>query len=283
MTGPADRLSIPIDFTARFAGFAPVPVPAPRPASQVMPAGTLAYWRFDPDGMPDQVARDLTGHGNDLTVTLLPGSPPQTLTRSAGFHPGQPAHAGLRFDGARSPDRGAILRTGADAPLNHATLRDGYTIEVFLKLPEPFVGDHAWMGILCWEGRAGDAAKTGGWSPDESPCSLNVSPERFLQYAVYPADTNTQPTSWSHALPTGRWTHVALVNDTHRTIMYVEGSPIARNPTQPSRGITTLGRPLVLGATQFALNYGQGFYGWLGDVRIVGRALRPAEFLVSYR
>jgi hypothetical protein len=284
LTGPVDRFSLDIDFDARFAGFAPPPVVPARPASAVMPAGTAAYWRFDGEGMPGAVGavKDLSGNGNDLTPTLLHAGGDGVLTRSTEHHPHAPAQASVRFDGGKAPDRGAVLRTSAGAPLNSATFRDGYTIECFVKLPEPFVGDHAWMGILSWEGRAADAGKTAGWSRDEPTCSLNISPERFLQYVVYPADTNSQPTSWSHALPVGRWMHVAVVNDARRTVVYVDGSPIARNPSAPSRGIATVGKPFALGGTQFAERYGQGFYGWLGDVRIVGRALRPAEFLAPF-
>ncbi|CAM5639227.1 Calcineurin-like phosphoesterase domain-containing protein OS=Streptomyces fumanus OX=67302 GN=GCM10018772_18140 PE=4 SV=1 [Streptomyces fumanus] len=137
------------------------------------------------------------------------------------------------------------------------------------------------MGIWSWEGRNGDAGKTTGWSPLEPTCSLNLSPERFLQFVVYPHRQDADPTSWSHALPTGRWTHIAVVNDGRRTVMYVDGSRIARNPAQASTGIATLGKPFVLGATQFDERYGQGFYGWIGDTRIVGRALRTGEFLTS--
>jgi hypothetical protein len=75
--------------------------------------------------------------------------------------------------------------------------------------------------------------------------------------------------------------HLAVVNDGRRTVIYVDGSKIARNPTQPSRGIATLGKPFVIGGTQFAQQFGQGFYGWVGDVRICARALRPAEFLTT--
>ncbi len=53
---------------------------------------------------------------------------------------------------------------------------------------------------------------------------------------------------------------------------------IARNPDRPARGIATVGRPFVLGATAFDLRYGQGFYGWVGDLRITARALAPAAF-----
>ncbi|MFB7274382.1 LamG-like jellyroll fold domain-containing protein [Streptomyces sp. NPDC056244] len=293
LTGPTDRFSLDIDFAARFAGFAPAVPPPARPASAVMPRGTVAYWRFDSSGLRDagtpgapvadgKVARDLTGNGNDLTVSRLHSSGADALTWSEEHHTGQPAHASLRFNGGKSPDRGAILTTSANAPLNSTTFTSGYTIETFIKLPEPFEGDHAWMGILSWEGRNSEAGKTTGWSPDEPTCSLNISPERFIQFVVYAYRQDADPTSWSHALPVGRWTHIAVVNDGRRTVMYVDGSKIARNPSQASTGIATLGKPFVIGATQFDEQFGQGFYGWIGDTRIVSRALQPKDFLTPF-
>ncbi|MFF3354888.1 LamG-like jellyroll fold domain-containing protein [Streptomyces sp. NPDC002917] len=292
LTGPVDRFSLDIDFAERFRGFAPVVPPAPRPASRVMPRGTVAYWRFDSSGLAGAgtagsavaagtVARDLSGHGNDLRVQLLHDSASKALTRSGDHHAEQPAHASLRFDGGKSPDRGAILTTAAQAPLNSLTFTSGFTIETFIKLPEPFEGDHAWMGILSWEGRNGDAGKTTGWSTEEPTCSLNVTPERFLQFVLYPHVQDADPTSWSHALPVGRWTHIAVVNNGHRTVMYVDGSRIARNPSQPATGIATLGKPFVIGGTQFAEQFGQSFYGWIGDTRIVDRALTPKDFMAA--
>ena len=293
LTGPVDRFTLDIDFDRRFRRFAPVTPAKPRPPAAVMPRGTLAYWRFDASGTraggtegatvaDGAVVRDLTGNGNDLTVRRLAGADSDTLTWSADHHPGQPAHASLRFDGGREPDRGAILTTSARAALNSEKFLHGYTIETFLRLPEPFEGDHAWMGILSWEGRNGDAGKTTGWSPLEPTCSLNVSPERFLQFVVYPERQDADPTSWSHAVPVGRWMHIAVVNDGRRTVLYVDGSRIARNPTQPSTGIATLGKPFVLGATQSDERYGQGLYGSLGDTRIVNRALPVRDFLTPF-
>ncbi len=290
LTSDVDRFSVAIDFDRRFAGFAPPALPAPRPARAVMPRGTVAYWRFDEAGLagagtdgapvaPGTVARDLTGNGNDLTAGRLHASGPEVLTWSAEHHVAAPAHASLRFGGGRQPDRGAVLRTAAGAPVTRMTFESGYTIETFVKLPEPFTGDHAWMGILSWEGRAGDAGKHSGWSDDEPTCSLNLSGERFLQFVVYPVPGDADPTSWSHAVPVGRWMHVAVVNDGRHTTMYVDGSRIARNAAEPSTGISTLGKPFAIGGTQFAGAYGQGFYGWIGDTRIVARALRPDQFL----
>lgn len=80
-------------------------------------------------------------------------------------------------------------------------------------------------------------------------------------------------------MPAGRWMHIAVVNDGRRTVMYVDGSEIARNPAQASTGIATLGKPFVLGATQFDERFGQGFHGWMGDTRIVGRPLPVEDFL----
>ncbi|WP_369374035.1 LamG-like jellyroll fold domain-containing protein [Promicromonospora sp. Populi] len=297
LSGDVDRFTVEINFAERFAAFAPPLQPAPRPPSAVMPRGTVAYWRFDDAGFdtaglamagtdgapvaPGTIARDLTGNGNDLTSELLHASAAEALTWSAEHHDAQPAHASLRFDGGQGPDRGAVLRTGPDSPINSAKFESGYTIETFLKLPEPFAGDHAWMGILSWEGRAGEAGKHSGWSDDEPTCSLNLSGERFLQFVVYPVPVDADPTSWSHAIPVGRWMHVALVNDGRHTVMYVDGSKIVRNAAEESRGISTLGKPFTIGGTQYAEQYGQGFYGWIGDTRIVSRALRPNQFLTA--
>ncbi|MDX3852162.1 LamG-like jellyroll fold domain-containing protein [Streptomyces sp. AK02-01A] len=290
LTGPVDRFSLDIDFAERFKGFAPVVPPKPRPASRVMPRGTVAYWRFDSSGLKSAgkpgsavaagtVARDLSGHGNDLKVQLLHDSSSEALTWSDDHHTGQPAHASLRFGGGKEPDRGAILTTGDRAPLNSMKFTSGFTIETFIRLPEPFEGNHDWMGILSWEGQNGDAGKTTGWSTEEPTCSLNVTPERFLQFVLYPHVQDADPTSWSHALPVGRWTHIAVVNDGRRTVMYVDGSKIARNPSQRATGIATLGKPFVIGGTQFAEQFGQSFYGSIGDTRIVDRALQPKDFM----
>lgn len=289
-----DRFSVEINFAERFDGFAPVVHPAPRPAAAVVSSATVAYWRFDAAGLSvpgtagsavdaGTVVRDLTRNGNDLTVKRLASSDPSVLTWSAEHHEGQPAHASLLFGGGKNPDRGAILEARAGAPVNSVKLETGYTIEAFIKLPAPFVGDHAFMGLMSWEGRASDSGKTNGYSPtNESPVSLNLSSERFLQYVVYPAGQDASPTSWSHAIETGRWTHIAVVNNSKMTVVYVDGSKIVRNPRARSTGIATVGKPFVIGGTQWAENFGQGYYGYLGDVRITAKALRPSEFLAPY-
>lgn len=282
LTGDDNRFSLEIDFTE--PRFLPPPPPAPRAAAQVIDRDTVAYWRFDTAGQSvgdGATVRDQTGNGNDLTVRRLANSGDDVLALSGDHHDAAPARASLRFDGGTRPNRGVVLQTGPGAALNSMTFLDGYTIELFVKLPEPFTGDHAFVGIFSWEGRSGDAGKHSGWTTLEPTCSLNLSSERFLQFVLYTADGDYNPTSWSHALPPGVWQHIAIVNDGRRGIIWVDGSPIVRNPARPSRGIATVGRPFVLGATSFDLRYTQGFYGWIGDVRITGRPLTPVEFLTG--
>ncbi|RKS79951.1 3',5'-cyclic AMP phosphodiesterase CpdA [Motilibacter peucedani] len=436
LTSDVDRFTLGIDFAQRFKGFSPLALPAPRPASAVLPRGTLAYWRFDAAGYSGAgiagaaVAagtriKDLSGNGNDLvsrsigsgapsalpgsiaghvktvtasaenapnevavnlrdadsgtkwlafdtkgwvqyaldapvavvayaltsandapgrdprdwvlqgsndgstwvdldersgqrfasrfqmaqyavakptayssyrlTVTANNGDPllqladlqlssdlkgplpagSELLTWSDDHMPGSPAQASLRFNG--SGTRGAILESVQGARINSEKFLSGFTIEAFVKLPDPFVGSHDWMGILSWEGNNG---RTSGYTPDEPPCSLNLSPERFLQFVLYPElDVDNNPTHWSHALPTGVWQHVAVVNDGTHSVVYVNGSRISRNPTARARGIETLGKPFVIGGTQSNEQFGQGFHGWVGDVRVCIRALQPKEFL----
>ncbi|WP_083970866.1 LamG-like jellyroll fold domain-containing protein [Actinoplanes awajinensis] len=282
LTSDVNRFSLDVDFDERFAAFAPPALPKPRPAAQVVDRHTVAYWRFDQAGQSvadGAQVKDWTGKGNDLTVRRLANSTAETLTLAADHHEGAPAHASLKFDGGKNPDRGAILQTGPNAPVNSMKFLGGYTIELFMKLPDPYEGDHSWMGVFSWEGRSGDAGKHAGYSETETTCSMNVTGERFLQYNVYAQVGDVNPTAWSHALPTGVWQHVAIVNDGKRSVVWVDGSRIARNPSRITQGIATLGRPFTLGANSDNLSYGQGFYGWIGDVRISDRALKPSEFL----
>ena len=55
-----------------------------------------------------------------------------------------------------------------------------------------------------------------------------------------------------------------------------------RNPTSPAaHGIATLGRPWLLGGQEDGGALTTVHAGWIGDVRIVDRALEPSEFLIA--
>ncbi|MFI1395343.1 LamG-like jellyroll fold domain-containing protein [Streptomyces sp. NPDC020681] len=285
MTGPQDSFSVPVDFEQRFAGFAPVPARGPRPASKMLVPGTVAYWRFDtgrPDGSPADAALrvpDLSGHGNDLSRETVPGSPADALRWSGSHHPDQPGHGSLYFDGGKPPLHGAYLRTAHGAPLNAKTFRSGYTIEAFLKLPADWdAGHHAWGSVLSRRGTLGAAGKTAG-DPEEPIVTLSLSDGPGLQWAAAPLNQPGLVTNWSHELERESWWHVAVVNDGRHTTMYVDGCQVARNPATRSTGLATLGLPWLLGGYEYGGTLDQLMHGWLGDIRIVERALPVSDFL----
>jgi hypothetical protein len=287
LSGDVDAFTVPIDFTARFTGFAPITPRPARPARDVLPAGTVGYWRFDggADGgrlSPSTRVADLSGHGNDLIVANHPGSGPKAPTWSSEHHPDQPAHGSLSLQGARKS--GDYLRTVDGAPLNAATLSSGYTVEAFFKVPADFdPSANAWEGILSRWGMAGEAGKAtqNDGDPQEPVVTLSLSDDHGLQWCIYPLNQDGSVTNWGHELPLGAWWHVAVVNDSQHTTMYVDGCPLVRNPSTVNQGLATIGREWLLGGYEYGGKIDQIYYGLIGDVRIVGRPLEPDEFMIA--
>lgn len=279
LSGDADRFTVEIDFEKRFAGFAPVPARAARPASRMLIPGTVAYWRFDGHEDGAKVAGtvpDRSGHGNDLTLVTVGGG---SLTWSADHHPDQPGHGSLEFHGGKPPLTGAYLRTVDGAPLNSATFRDGYTIEAFYRLPADWnPSNHAWAGLLGRTGTGGAAGKTAD-DPDEPLATLSLSNDREPQWAVRPLNQQGIATNWGQETPLETWWHLAVVNDGRHTTLYVQGCPVVRNPKAPAVGLASVGLPWILGGYEYAGKIDQILHGRLGDVRIVERALPVKSFM----
>jgi hypothetical protein len=259
LTGPADRFSVPIDFEQRFARFDPPVLPAPQPARDVLVRGTVAYWRLG-EGL-----KDLSGNGNDLTQTgtLVPGD---------DHHRFAPSHRSLYFG------KNGYLSTVESAPINRETFERGYTIELFHKLPKDF--DHPWCGLLTKLSPGSVAGKTGD-DPSEPIATLNLAGGGGLQWAVFPRNQSGISTNWGHERPYETWWHVAVVNDGVHTTLYVDGSPLLRNPSTPARGISTAGDPWLVGAYAYNKVVEKSLYGWIGDVRVVNRPLDRPEFMRS--
>ncbi|MFE6865680.1 LamG-like jellyroll fold domain-containing protein [Kitasatospora sp. NPDC057692] len=288
LTSDVDRFSLAIDFDRRFAGFAPVPRRPARRAADLLVRDTAAYWRFDGGGdgaavSAQQVVKDLSGQGNDLLWQSAPGTPDGALTWSAEHHPDQPAHGSLLFKGTRSPVRGAYLETAPTAPLNRETFERGFTVEAFCKLPAAWdSGQSRWSALLSRWGTAGEAGRSGpGTDADEPVVTLSLSEAPALQWCVYPVNQTGGSTCWGHQLPLDRWWHVAVVNDGKLSRMYVDGCEVARNPATPAVGLATLGRPWMLGGYAYAGVLDKVFHGYIGDVRIVRRALRVRDFMTA--
>jgi hypothetical protein len=293
LTTGVDNFSIPIDFQERFSGFAPaVLTAADRPASSVLVPGTLAYWRFDDGGAngtpvtASQPIRDLSGHGNDLAVLVtVPGSPADVLTWSDDYAPGQPGHGSLYFTGGQNnPLVGAYLTTAANAPLNTETFPSGWTIEAFVKLSLDWnSSNNSWQAVLSRWGESGQAGKYGGnTDPNEPIFTLSTSDGREPQCVFYPTNQTDSTTLWGQGLPENQWWHLAVVNDGSHTVMYVDGCPTVDVANLvSSNGITQLNLPWALGGYEYGGTINQIWNGWVGDVRIVDRALSVDEFMTA--
>lgn len=96
---------------------------------------------------------------------------------------------------------------------------------------------------------------------------------------MFPTNLDGTLTNWSYELETEVWRHVAVVNDGSRTTMFIDGAPIVRSPRTESSGIAGDGSPWLVGASSFDRRVDKAFTGWLGDVRVVERALGPDEWL----
>jgi Concanavalin A-like lectin/glucanases superfamily/Calcineurin-like phosphoesterase len=291
LTTPVDHFSVPIDFEGRFSGFAPVAARSRRPARKMVIPGTLAYWRFDAGGAngtpftASQTIADLSGHGNDLTTLVtVPGSASNALTWSDGYHPDQPGHGSLYFNGGQNPLHGAYLTTAAKAPLNTETFASGFTFEVFVKIPLDWDSSHnSWMAVLSRWGESGQAGKSGAnTDPNEPIATFSFSNGREPQWNIYPLNLTYPTTNWGQGLPEDTWWHLAVVNDGKHTVMYIEGCPTVDNPTLlQSTGITQLALPWALGGYEYGGAINQIFHGWVGDIRIVNRPLSVDEFMIA--
>jgi hypothetical protein len=291
LTTEVDYFSMAIDFDQRFAGFAPAPARPARSPQQVLVPGTLAYWRFDAGGAngtavtSSQAIKDLSGHGNDLTtLTTVPGSAGNVLTWSGDYHPDQPGHGSLYFDGGQNPLHGAYLTTSPSAPLNTDSFTRGFTIETFVKIPLDWdSNNNSWMSVLSRWGESGQAGKHGeNTDPQEPIAALSFSGDRETQWNAYPTNLTYPTTNWSHGLPEDTWWHVAVVNDGKRSVLYIEGCPVVDNAQlRESVGITQLGLPWALGGKEYGGAINQIFHGWVGDVRVVNRPLKTSEFMIA--
>jgi hypothetical protein len=214
----------------------------------------------------------------------VPGSPANALTWSDEHHPDQPGHGSLYFNGAQNPLIGAYLTTAATAPLNKETFPDGYTIEIFVKIPLDWNSGHnSWMAVLSRWGESGQAGKSGaGTDPNEPICTFSFSNGREPQWNVYPLNLTYPTTNWGQGLPEDTWWHLAVVNDGRRTVMYIEGCPTVDNANLlTSTGITQLNLPWALGGYEYGGAINQIMHGWVGDVRIVNRPLPVREFMTA--
>ncbi|WP_286890492.1 LamG-like jellyroll fold domain-containing protein [Achromobacter sp. UBA2119] len=273
--------------------------PAADPDDYPQVQGTLAHWRFfgGTNGQPVPVGEVIADRAGlnpmrraPLNIDGVAGAQVGDVVWSDDHHYLSAAPGSVRFlNTDKNTARMSYFTTDAAAIINGETATDGYTVEAFIKIDRDWVSSkHAWMNIMTRDGKRGDLAGFSGGDPESPPLLFAVSSLREIQWEVVPDDTGTRSpkANWSGEIIPDKWMHVAVVNDdtTHETILYVEGAPVLRN-TSGARGLATLAAnmPWIVGAGSWDGARADGFFGSVGEIRIVGQALQPIDWLTARR
>ncbi|CAB3855043.1 hypothetical protein LMG26689_02186 [Achromobacter animicus] len=273
--------------------------PAADPDDYPQVQGTLAHWRFfgGTNGQPVPVGEVIADRAGlnpmrraPLNIDGVAGAQVGDMVWSDDHHYLSAAPGSVRFlNTDKNTARMSYFTTDAAAIINGETATDGYTVEAFIKIDRDWVASkHAWMNIMTRDGKRGDLAGFSGGDPESPPLLFAVSSLREIQWEVVPDDTGSRSpkANWSGEIIPDKWMHVAVVNDdtTHETILYVEGAPVLRN-TSGARGLATLAAnmPWIVGAGSWDGARADGFFGSVGEIRIVGQALQPIDWLTARR
>lgn len=212
------------------------------------------------------------------------------LLWSSDHHYLSAAPGSVRFlNTDKNTGRMSYFSTATSAVLNAETVLNGYTVEAFIKIDRDWTSQkNAWMNIMTRDGKRGDLPGYSGGDPESPPLLFAISSLREVQWEVVPERSGAREAkaNWSGEIIADKWMHVAIVNDgaTHETILYVEGAPVLRNVAD-APGLATLAAnmPWIIGAGSWDGARADGFFGSIGEIRIVNQALKPAQWLTARR
>lgn len=323
LTEANEKFSIPINFKKRFAGFTkwrptlantgapilpavqsrllanytdPVVVPPVRPRDvddYPKQADTYAHWR--PAGVAGAVVQvgdvlpDATGQFPMTRVPLAGPAQVEDVVWSDDKHFLSSAPGSVRFlNTDKVTGRNSSFSTAVGASINNRSFWDGYTMEAFIKVDPNWTREnHRWGNILGRVGNRGNLPGFKGGDAQASSVLFAISSLREVQWEVVPASNASYPqTNWSGEIMRDTWYHIAIVCDpkTRETIMYVDGAPVLRNVIGEV-GMRSQGadKPWILGASWWDGLRKDGFFGWIGELRLVPRPLTSDQWLTARR
>ena len=319
LTGPGDTWVTSFDFASRFASFdadfhptGEVPaattalraqlrkeftpiaaLPLVKPANDTdypkLP-GTVAHWRpTEQDGT--LVERDISGNGNDMTLkkagilTNAAALVTDHMTYSSAEH-------AVRFT-PRAKHVFAYFATAKDAPVNRERFEQGYTFETFIKIDKDYGSSNYWGAFVCRGGRRGDLPNftvAGADTDDleEPPLSGAISSLKEVQWAFTDtAKVGNGYSVWSGDVDLDKWYHLVVVDDPREgsVVMYIDGVPMLRNQygtAGRAHGINGFDdRPWIIGGSIYDNIMSTGFFGTIGETRLVDHPTTPAQWLTA--
>lgn len=319
LTGSGDTWVTSFDFASRFASFdadfhptGEVPaattalraqlrkeftpiaaLPLVKPANDAdypkLP-GTVAHWRpTEQDGT--LVERDISGNGNDMTLkragilTNAAALVTDHMTYSSAEH-------AVHFT-PRAKHVFAYFATAKDAPVNKERFEQGYTFETFIKIDKDYGSSNYWGAFVCRGGRRGDLPNftvAGADTDDleEPPLSGAISSLKEVQWAFTDtAKVGNGYSVWSGDVDLDKWYHLVVVDDPREgsVVMYIDGVPMLRNQYGTAgcaHGINGFDdRPWIIGGSIYDNIMDTGFFGTIGETRLVDHPTTPAQWLTA--
>lgn len=319
LTGSGDTWVTSFDFASRFASFdadfhptGEVPaattalraqlrkeftpiaaLPLVKPANNAdypkLP-GTVAHWRpTEQDGT--LVERDISGNGNDMTLkragilTNAAALVTDHMTYSSAEH-------AVHFT-PRAKHVFAYFATAKDAPVNKERFEQGYTFETFIKIDKDYGSSNYWGAFVCRGGRRGDLPNftvAGADTDDleEPPLSGAISSLKEVQWAFTDtAKVGNGYSVWSGDVDLDKWYHLVVVDDPREgsVVMYIDGVPMLRNQygtAGRAHGINGFDdRPWIIGGSIYDNIMDTGFFGTIGETRLVDHPTTPAQWLTA--
>ncbi|MGO4692994.1 LamG-like jellyroll fold domain-containing protein [Paenibacillus sp. 2TAB26] len=219
------------------------------------------------------VIKDRSGMGNDLKMAVAgtPGDNRLSFTEDGAL------------DFANEKINGQYLTTVEGAPINTKTFDKGFTIEAEFKLGTNI---NDWMGILTRQGN-----NTFDPGEQEPLSTLSISSIREVQWASTHGNSssNELQSNWSNSLSaikawaqSDEYTHVAIVNDGSKTILFVNGVESIRNPQTDEiiNGIAAeAGMGWNVGAYEWDRAPDSLFLGKIKHIRVSSKALEKDQFI----
>ena len=254
--------------------------------------GTVVHWRpgqttvdgklLDDDSpAPAGATIPDVANGDDMTrVHNRVGVGDNSVTFTSDKHPLSSDRGSLRWKDPKFKHSTAWFETATGADINSMTFENGYTMEAFLKLDEDWNADNnKWSNALI---RDASGTITHPEDEDGDPIQmLGVSSLRELRWYSY-GENGKGFSNWTHEVPKGKWMHIAVVNDPadESVTMYVDGSPILRDGYGPV-GMGGNGDKWLLGTSAWDNDKVDGWFGNIGEIRMVDHPIGPDEWLTA--
>lgn len=258
--------------------------------------GTVAHWRFGSvdEGIVDEstVIPDIAGGSPMYRNAIENTDAPEELDDVQVSHENVPFYSADRgavcfsdvYRNASGPDNLSYITTEYGAPATFADLdsTSGYTLETFLQVDEEWTeAANRWSAAITRGGAREWMGINDGSDPGAGASWLGISSLREYQWSAGDTDSRNSYTLWSGEIMPGSWHHVAIVNDPalDTVVMYVDGVPVLRNASNVGGMLAADFMPWIIGTSTWNTEADHGWFGCVGETRVVDHALSSSEFL----